>query len=201
MDSEAIAKAKKRVARASIALEAIRNATTLAEMEVAWTDYLLAHNSTFTVLEQGAKVSPQSRQWFGGIKRTRRGDPLLNYLHQARNADEHDIPSIVERRLAGGITFGEQPVPPGHKITKVGFVPAGGKETVLLHDENGLSNVTALRPVMVLLRVFDSRFSQSCDPPKEHLGRPLNDPGPIGVAELGLNFLTNLVAQAEGLVR
>jgi hypothetical protein len=201
MKLEAITKVKMRLQRAATALEAIRNATTLQELEPVWTDYLSAHNSIFTILEQGAKSEPKSRQWFGAKKQFRKKDPLLNYLHQARNADEHGIPSVIEHRLTGGITFGEQPAGLGNKITSVTFKPVGQKEVVLAHDEAGIANMTVLRPVMLLLRVHDDRFKTSFDPPTEHLGKPLNNPRPVGVAEAGLSYAIHLIAEAEALAQ
>jgi hypothetical protein len=157
MDPAAIAKVENRLERANVALEAIRNARTFKEFEPAWTDFLLAFNSIFGILEKGAKTWPKSEHWFGQIKGERRTDPMLSYLRHARNADEHGVHSVVERRLSGGITFGDQPAGPRRKITRVTFKPAGGKEIELAHDEKGLSNMTVLRPVTVLIKVFDDR--------------------------------------------
>jgi hypothetical protein len=196
LQSSAVTKAEARLRKAETALAAIRDADTIGDLESAWTDYLVAHNSVFTILEQGAKVSPQSRQWFGGEKVVRKKDPLLNYLHQARNADEHDIPSVVERKLAGGISFGDNPAGPEGAITRVTFRPVGGKEVVIGEDAAGLSNVTLLRPVFLLCRVFDNRFKTYCDPPTEHLGKALENPRPIGIAEAGNAYTTQLIAEA-----
>ena len=198
---EAVAKAKVRFQKATKALEAIRDSEKFSELEFAWTDYLHAHNSIFTILEQGAKNNPQSRQWFGAKKKFRKADSLLNYLHQARNADEHGISSVIERRLSGGITFGEQPAGAGRKITKVTFKPAGGKEVVLEQDDGGISSVTVLRPVFLLLKVRNTRFGGEWEPPSAHLGEPLRSPRPIQVAEIGLQYVANLISEAEKMIQ
>lgn len=197
MNPDAIIKANDRLDRAGAALEAIRNSTTIRELRTAWRDYVLAHSNIFTTLEKGAKDNARSRQWYGAKRKFRAKDPLLNYLHQSRNADEHEIPFTVERRMAGGITFPENPAGPGRMIAAVSFKPAGGKEIELgRDDENGLSSVTLLRPVFLLLKVYNSRTKRYYDPPKEHLGKPLENPRPIGVADAGLAYVTNLVGKA-----
>lgn len=196
LQSSAVTKAEARFRKAETALEAIRNTDTIGELESAWTDYLVSHNSIFTILEQGAKVSPRSRQWFGGKKEIRRKDPLLNYLHQARNADEHDIPSVVESKLAGGITLGDSPAGPDRVISKVTFKPIGGRQVVIGENAAGLSNVTLLRPVFLLCRVYDDRYKTYFDPPTEHLGKSLDNPRPIGVAEAGVAYTSQLIAEA-----
>ena len=73
------------------------SATNYADFEAAWTDFLVSTNAIYTILEVGAKGSPQSRQWFGRKKIERRNDPLLQYLHQARNADEHGMAPVADR--------------------------------------------------------------------------------------------------------
>lgn len=99
MDPKAIAKAELRFAKATSCLAEIQKPpSTYKDFLHIWTDFLLALNAVYTSLEQGAKSSPQSRQWFGGKKRERRQDPLLRYLHQARNADEHGLAPVSRSR-------------------------------------------------------------------------------------------------------
>ena len=54
-------------------------------------------------------------------------------------------------------------------------------------------------PNIILRTVTDSRFGDSCDPPKEHLGQPIGKPTPQKIAELGLAYLNQMVAEAETL--
>jgi hypothetical protein len=53
----------------------------------------------FTKLEQGAKSHPKSQPWSGPVKHQRRTDALLQYIHQARNSDEHGIQRITDRKI------------------------------------------------------------------------------------------------------
>ena len=64
--------------------------------------------------------------------------------------------------------------------------------------------VTAFQegPSIRLVRVFDSRFGDYCDPPKEHFERPLHSSGfiPTDVGTFALTYLKSLVIEAEALV-
>jgi hypothetical protein len=62
-----------------------------------WTGFLIASNRVFTLLEQGSKSSPESVRWFAKHRELRKSDPLLSYLHQARNADEHGLAHITQK--------------------------------------------------------------------------------------------------------
>ena len=63
MKQIAIDKARKRLAKASVCLERIEASRSFGEFESAWTDLLIALDDIHTVLQQGAKTNPQSRQW------------------------------------------------------------------------------------------------------------------------------------------
>lgn len=176
----------------------MRNVTALGELEPVWSNFLTAHNGIFTVLEQGAKINPKSRQWFGEKKTFRRKDEMLNYLHQARNADEHDIPSVVAQRFAGGISFPDKQ-PSGMKITRVTFRPAGSNIETVVENHHGLKDVTVLSPVFVLCRVHDNRSKRYFDVPTTHLGKPIEASRAIGVAELANAYTSDLLVEAEKL--
>ena len=96
MNLQAVEQAKIRLAKAEKTFDAMRSSTTLEDMEEAWTDFLIAVSAIYSKLEQGAKGNSKSEGWFGRKKRERRKDPLLKYLHAARNSNEHGIERIVE---------------------------------------------------------------------------------------------------------
>jgi hypothetical protein len=195
MDPAAIEKAQQRLEKAAAYIKQIKAAKNYAEFQSAWTDFLIAMNTIYAALEQGSKAIPQSRQWFGTQKRERRKDPLLQYLHQARNADEHGIkpisalkPGKMELRAEGSVLIKRLAV-------------TGGQ--VLLDAEpnpQGKLAVAVTPGAAVLVPVTDDRFGTSFDPPSEHLGKPLTDASPIAVAELGFAFHEALVAEATTLL-
>ena len=97
MDPNAVEQAQVRLRKAEKALEALKEADGYEAAEDAWTDFLLAASTIYTKLEQGSKSNNRSSGWFSRKKKERKDDPLLKYLHRARNSDEHGIERIDER--------------------------------------------------------------------------------------------------------
>ena len=91
MKSEAISKVKMRLQRAATALEAIRNATTLQELEPAWTDYLSAHNSIFTILGRARKAN---RKIVNGL------EPKSNFAKKTRS-----LTTFIRREMPTNMAF------------------------------------------------------------------------------------------------
>jgi hypothetical protein len=198
MKKIAIDKAQARLAKARESLARVDASRNFAEFESAWTDFLTATNSIYSVLEQGAKHDPRSRQWFGGKKNERRKDALLSYLHQARNADEHGIEPVAKRN-PGHIAIGRHGEAVHIKELIVGsdgqfrgeFIPVNGR----------LPTIEIANPHAELVTVRDDRFGDSFDPPTEHLGLILADRSPLGVARLGFAYHAALVDAAASLMR
>ena len=97
MDQTAVQAAKDCLQRAEAAATRMDVAESFASLEQAWTDFLIMANRVYTKLEQGAKGYPQSFGWFGLKKHERRKDPLLKYVKNARDADEHGLNPVTER--------------------------------------------------------------------------------------------------------
>jgi hypothetical protein len=195
MKSEAIKKARARLQRAQEAYDRLLSPEGGVTFETSWTDFLLASHRVYTALEQGAKDNATSRQWFGGKKRERREDPLLQYVHQARNADEHGLDRTYEEN---SFTL-DADFPPGPKPKEVTLRGAEG-EIVFRHEipENSSGLVlTAYR--FQLAPVRDSRFNAEFQPPTEHLGAPIVC-SPFEVARLTLAYQAALIDEAEQLV-
>ena len=198
MDPSAVEKAKRRLVKAEQCLAQIilPHPEGHAGFLPVWTDFLLALSGIYSVLEQGAKASPQSRQWFGGKKQFRRQDPLLQYLHQARNADEHGILPISRlepptiRFLSGDDSLMENIVIHDNGIT-IPETPAVKVPT----------QIEVMSPLIRLTRVFDTRYGDSYDPPDTHLGKPLEDSTPLTVATLGMVYMRELVLEAERIAQ
>jgi hypothetical protein len=68
-----------------------------AIIETLWENFLIAANGIYSKLERGAKTNGKSKAWYGRKKHERKNDPLLSYLHHARNAAEHGIQRITSR--------------------------------------------------------------------------------------------------------
>lgn len=193
MDQTAVAACSVSLAKAASSIETMRNAKKFAEFEVAWSDFLLAASKIFSKLEQGAKISGPSKAWYGRQKHTRRTDPLLSYVHHARNADEHGILPITDLKPGG-----------------IGIRSAGTtqiKKMVIKTDKDGgsLEAETSGDPLLItitpsivrLIPVFD--HGDEYKPPTEHLGAIISDPAPVVIAELALAFLRAMTDEASKL--
>lgn len=193
MKVKAVDEAEKRLIRAWNALNAMLNHAQRLDFvatETSWTELLLHSNAVYTKLEQGAKDDPKSRQWFGGKKRERRDDPLLQYLHQARNSDEHTLEAVIET---------------SNSITAESAHPSVIFQDGTLHiphDFRGaVLNLTP--PHFRLLDVVDHRWGapKRYSVPTSHLGTQLPTSTPIAVAIAALSYQQRLVAEARELVR
>ena len=191
MEHDALVQARQRFARATEALEDLERAASYNEAESAWSDFLLATSTIFSKLEQGAKGQGKSTAWFGRQKRRRKIDPVLQYLHFARNSDEHGIKRVTERHPDSNWqgkpkAFWEREELELEKVDKETGEPTGLK-----------FKAWATGPRLSLVRASDSRFGDYCDPPTLE-GELPNDP--LAVAKAALPILDEILVEAEELV-
>jgi hypothetical protein len=199
MNPQAIEQAKTKLRKAERALEALKTADGFESAEEAWSDFLLAASTIYSKLEQGSKSNGSSAGWYGRKKKERKDDQLLRYLHHARNSEEHGIERVAER---GGnqmdLMTGEK-LKLNERREKV-IQSIRDRETGEVKHLNMKAYLWG--PSLQMVRVYDRRFNDYRDPPGSHLGKPidLDDNSMIGVASLGLTYLSGLVEEAEGLV-
>lgn len=156
----------------------MQRAKTLEEAEQGWSEYLLAVASIYSKLELGCKADGSLAGWFGRVKKERKDDHLLSYLHHARNSDEHTIDDITTMR--------------DHSY----------KLHPIESDEEGVKAFqieTLDTPSWILLPVKDERYGDSFNPPGWHMGKALIDESPTNVAKVGLEYMESLVETAEHL--
>lgn len=133
-------------------------------------------------------------------KRQRTEDPLLCYMHQARNSDEHGIAPVTEQR-GTSLAVGK----PGEHvhIGRLEFRQSG--QTIFVSgsatDSTGKDAPIRVRPRVILIQVEDERFGTKFDPPDSHLGNPMQDDSPLNVASLWLKYLAALIDEAAQFVR
>lgn len=198
MNPEAIEQANSRLQRAKTALTVLQDKTaTVAELRMAWSDFLLAAAGLYSKLEQGSKDSPKSQSWFGRVKHIRRSDPLMRYLHHARNSDEHSLDITASMGTTAVST---------HESVTVSTNPDGTPNVrvdmskVDRHDPSG--PVMARITVDIYPRaVTDNRYGDTFQPPKEHLNTAMADTSAPGIAELAVEYLGSLINEAEELAR
>ena len=167
----------------------------MEQFHEAWYGFLTAAKSVYTALETGSKVSPQSKQWYGGKARERRDDELLQYVYQARNDDEHGLGAIVEQ-VPGSLSIGVAKPGYSNAIQLDGFLGPGG--TLKVTSLDNLPVLTEITPSHVALVAVDAR-GVIYQPPTKHLGNPLASKLPLPVAELMIVYLEGLITEASGL--
>lgn len=193
MHPDAIKHAKLRVQKVKTALAQMEAAQNFDTFEAAWTDFLQAANTVYTKLEEGSHSDGKSKAWYGRMKHERRKDELLNYLHHARNSDEHTIAAVTARE-SGAILIPDN------------------TSAVIRTDEHGNMDISYSmlpgyepkppefrRPHVRLLRV-QSLQKDWFEPPTSHKGAKLTsrpDDRVLDVARKGLTYLEWLVAEGE----
>ena len=148
----------------------------------------MAAGGFYSALEQGAKVNAKSKAWFGRQKHQRKKDPLLRYVHQARNAEEHGIRQITQRQNS------EITLEPGAEVK----LTSDGKSWQATNIKGG---VKFANNIVCLVRVQDARFGDWFDPPTSHLGSDLEDVTPLTVASLCLAHMKALLTEATSLTQ
>ena len=183
MDKTAVAKAALNVERAIAAIEVLKATEDRRAFQNAWSDFLSASHRVFAKLEQGAKVSAPSKVWFGKKIHQRRTDPLLSYIHHARNLDEHGLEhsAHAENKLGKPEIVRVADVGP-HQSTL---------RSIIMQPVLADTAATKLFPV--------TDRDVTYNPPVEHLGKPIADLSAVGIAELAISYLRAMTAEAVQL--
>lgn len=199
-NSPAIRHAVARLEKANEALKRLESARTLDEADSAWLDLLLAGNGVYSKLEQGSKCNGKATAWFGRAKKARKDDPLLSYMHHARNSDEHGIEDITKRVKAGDATITiREPFDPSKMEGVQIFVGTDnfGRVHVTSSNEEVVSTRMFNKPSLTLVSVKDQRFNDSFNVPCQHLGANIADQSPTAIGKLFLSYLSNLINDAR----
>ena len=158
----------------------------------AWYLFLTAAKNVYTILQQGSKTTPQSRQWFGGKKQERKTEPLLQYLFQARDDDEHGLANVTEH------------VPGEMSLT----LPQSRDPVVIKHlsVQNGRIEYEGSHPLHVNVTPSTARLAPVCgrgpviySPPTTFRGKQLTDVSPVAVGRIALDYLKDLIEGAAKL--
>jgi len=181
----ALDQATRRLEEAKEALSMLAGTTDFKEMEVAWSRFLISSNGVYAKVEQASKLNAKSKAWYSSKKNERKSDPLLLYLRQARNSDEHSVELITARHIDSIELSG------GGSYTVDGKYGATiGSFTV---SEGPSPSTKVNNPHIQLSSVHDR--SQTFEPPKEHMGQPITDNSVIGIASLFITYLGRLLIE------
>jgi hypothetical protein len=199
-DSPAIRHSLMRLDKAREALKRLEAAKTLDEADSAWLDLLLAGNGVYSKLEQGSKCNGKATAWFGRAKKSRKDDPLLSYMHHARNSDEHGIEDITKRVKAGDaqITIREPFDPKKLEGVQLSIgTDIFGNVRVTSSNESVVSTRMFPEPSLTLTAVKDPRFNDEFNVPCQHLGVDIKDQSPSSIGKLFIDYISFLVDEAR----
>lgn len=198
---KAVEKAKSRLRTAQSQLERIESAESYDDFSDNWYLFLVAAKNVLTMLEQGSKDTPQCRQWFGGIKERRRSDPLLQYLFQARDDDEHGIADVTKLEPSQ-LLIGKAAPGYSNSISMSFTTDAYGRPTFhKLESHDGLPVLIEEHGEHAVLMPVTGRGGVTYQPPAEHLGQPLPDKMPVTVGKAAVSWLASVVDEAEQRIR
>lgn len=200
MNPKAVSKAKDRLALAYRQLDAASQAKSHGEFSDHWYLFLVATKNIYTSLEQGTKVSPQSLQWYGAVKKIRRDDELLQYLFQARDDAEHGVEAVTRfepgHLIVGGSAYGHSK---SHSMDMV--IDSQGVPTITrLQSLDGLPVYVHQENPRTVLATVTGRGDIKYEPPTKHLGRTLQELSPIELGRLALSYFETLIKDAESRV-
>jgi hypothetical protein len=182
------AKDKLRVTREK--LELLKATDSLATAADAWSDFVTQAQRTFQRLQKATEKG-SSKAWSDQIKNARKTDPLLSYVWQARNAEDHGLGERITEVDAGG--FGINAGPSGY-IEHL-RIRSDGSTTEIEYRGDDPPTLHRIPARLKLVRVTNR--GEVYDPPTEHLGQPLRNVTPAGVADLAFTYLQKMIAEAE----
>jgi hypothetical protein len=189
-----VEKARTRLSEAFRNHELLKSASDYADFEVRWGAFLTSLNCAFEILRQSAKGNDKSYNWISKLVYERKRDALLCYLWHARNANDHGVDHVVEKR-AGGFSI---PVPASGALYIENMKIEDGKITEFKgHGYGSPVNIVVLPDGVFLEPVVDR--GQEYPPPLEHLGAKLEDKTPLGVAFAALQYYALKFGEAESL--
>lgn len=181
-DQKAIPKCLDRIEKAKEALYKARNAYSEATFRSAYGAFLIATGGVLHALEAGANLTPQAKQWYGGKRRLGRNDELLQYMHQARNAEEHSTDDVADMN-PGTFSIGGPLPKPGSRTQGISI--------------NGI-NLFSWEAGDASFRPIKDKYNTVYPPPTTHLGRTVKN-DPLEIAEIYLTYLEALVKEAGEL--
>lgn len=190
MKTIALQQAEARLRRAKAAIGDMEQASKFSTLEEGWSNFLVATKLVFAKLGAGAKGDPTSEGWFASVLGEQRTDPLLGFLIQARNAEEHGLDRSIEHaydiRVVEGLRLEVDAL----------FEPNGD---VTFRKTTDPSEVVYFALKGTPKAITDRRSGRIFPPPKEHLGAPMTDTSIFGIAHAAVAYLERLVGDAGQL--
>ena len=192
MNPTAIAVAESRLRNAQDALERVKMADGYEVFADNWFIFLCSWKGIYNVLEQGAKTYPLSVQWFEGKRREKRSTPVLHYLYQARNSEEHGLDRSTTP-LAHEQFYEFEKEADGTEVVIFRINPKTGNEEFYCETNPVTLVQEFIGPSLVGVK---DRKGRTVIPPIA-IGGQTPDMRPIAVAQEGLAYVTAMIDEAR----
>ena len=190
---QAAIQAREELSEAAKAVVAMRQAQNLDALEVAWKEFLKRIDRTWNKAEGHYYRSPKWHSWSEKYACLRTKDPLLLYLRQSRNVEEHSIEPIAIRQPSR-LTLDGIPDASGHKAL---FIKEMRMENGHVYiDTGGTPAVMNFSPGHIRLVPVTQR-GVTYQPPTMHMGRAVDSNDLLGIADLAFNFYKAFLEAAD----
>lgn len=193
MRAAAIEKSRERLRRGALAIEGMEKANNATQFAECWEALLVALKAIGEILRTGAKGHNPSEIFLKDRWTELSADPLIKYLLEARNVEEHGLEPTAKFE-SSRLTIGG----PGEAIRINGNLGPGGSFQV---TPLGGSKVTiTYQPSETTLLPVTDRSGQLWPVPETHFSNPIRDQSPISISRLGLTVFSTLVTEAAAFV-
>lgn len=179
------------------AIDQMRNASDRIAFEAGWIRFVDSLEESWNrFFDEGKTCFSEFQPWAGAIDAKRKKDEMLSYLYQARHQSQHGRISLrwTEPRMLMAPNF-------GGLIRSLKIFPDGSYEIDATNTDPDTSQPDAtveLDPGNAELPIIENkRHKQSFNPPTTFNGQPLAEQSPVAVAERGLMFYRDVLAQAK----
>lgn len=184
----------RRAAKAATSLAVTRS---YREFEDLWEQFLNDSNAFFDQMHVITKPNARTSSWYGAKHAERRRDPLLKYIWEARNSNEHsvaDVTHFVQGNRLIGI-----PGPGQSNAISISGIIGGPDENFRVTPLDGLPVHSIIEPSHAVLLPVKSRDGRIYEPPQSHLSVQLQDVSPGSVASLAVAYMERLIVEASKL--
>ncbi len=162
----------------------------LEAFEDHWKEFLRRLERSWSKAEAQFGSNERWSGWQGRFSRARKKDPLLSYLRHARNADEHTIAPITERKESQLLIRAAGPEGRSH-IKRIRI----GEDGMLMIEADG-SLELSFQPYQSFLLPVVNR-GNSFPVPTRHLDSAIDPTNVLSIAKAGLEYYSNFLAEAE----
>lgn len=183
---------EKDISRAQEHLDNMAAASDFDQYSHEWQEFLFHLERVW----ERALRAYESRSWFQELNRTyaklRKGDPLLRYLKQARNAETHTLQGTLTSSLNVAVRekFGRP-----FSLSRVDTTLIDGCLTIDIKTHELLldfdADVFRSMPTLARIRCRGKWYN----PPNSHLGNRLKTQNPVVVGKIGLDFCRSFVRE------